>query len=57
MFLGQLNPKCMMKNYYYKLGQLTGFAIFNIGTDPEYFHSLVVKALFNKDVLELNSIP
>ena len=53
----KLNPKCMMKNYYYKLGQLAGFAICNIGRGPEFFHLLVVKALFNKGVLELNSIP
>ena len=38
------------------LGQLTGFAICNIGRRPEYFHPLVVKALFNKDIFELNSI-
>ena len=38
------------------LGQLTGFAICNIGRGPECFHPLVVKALFNKDVLKLNSI-
>ena len=53
----RLNPKYMMKKYYYKLGQLAEFAIFNIGRGPECFHPLLVKALFNKDVLELNSIP
>ena len=53
----KLNPKCMMKKYYYKLGQFAGFAISNIGRGPECFHALVVKALFNKDVFELNSIP
>ena len=60
----KLNPKSMVKNYHYKLGQLAGFAICNIGRGPECFHPLVVKALFNKDValfnkdvLELNSIP
>ena len=53
----KLNPKCMVKNYYYKLGQSAGFAICNIGRGPECFHPIVVKALFNKDVLELNVIP
>ena len=53
----KLNPKCIVKNCYYKLGQLADFAICNIGRGPECFHPLVVKALFNKDVLELNSIP
>ena len=47
----------MMKKYYYKLGQLVGFAISNIGRGPECFYPFVMKALFNKDVLELNSIP
>lgn len=53
----KLNTKCMMKKYYHKSGQLAGFAICNIGRGPECFHPLVVKALSNKDFLELNSIP
>ena len=47
----------MMKDYYYKLGQLAGSAICNIGRGPKCFHPLAVKFLFNKDVLELNSLP
>ena len=45
-----------MTNYCDKLRQLAGFAIGNIGRSPGCFHPLVVKAFFNKDVLELNSI-
>ena len=46
-----------MKTYYRKLEQLVDFEIWNIGRRPKWFHPLVVKALFNKDVLELNSLP
>ena len=53
----KLNLKCMMNKYYYILVQLAGIAICNIGKGPEWFHPLVVKALFNKDVLEENNIP
>ena len=53
----KLNLKCMMNKYHYILVQLAGIAICNIGKGPEWFHPLVAKALFNKDILEENSIP
>lgn len=56
-FIYKRNTKCMMKKYYHKSGQLAGFAISNIGRGLECFHPLVVKPLFKKDFLELNSIP
>ena len=36
-----------------KIGTISWF--YNVGRGPECFHPLVVKDLFNKDVLELNS--
>lgn len=47
----------MMKTYYCKLGQLADFEIWNTGRHTKWFHPLVVKVLFNKDVPELNSLP
>ena len=40
-----------------QIGTISWYCNCNIGRGPKCFQSLVMTGLFNKDVLELNSIP
>ena len=49
-----LIPECLIKNQYFKLGQIIGLSILRIGRGPECFNLMLVKSIFNvhfEDVL------
>ena len=49
-----LIPEYLIKNRYFKLGQIIGLSILTIGRGPEYFNLVLVKSIFNvhfEDVL------
>ena len=50
----KLIPECLIKNQYFKLGQIIGLSILRIGRGPECFNLMLFKSIFNvhfEDVL------